>query len=47
MFSFYLQSPAGFQIEVGHGARVITEPWQDNRRYGRISAWGHQALRRP
>jgi 2,3-dihydroxybiphenyl 1,2-dioxygenase len=45
MFSFYLQTPAGFQIEVGHGARVITEEWDDNRRYNRISAWGHQALR--
>jgi 2,3-dihydroxybiphenyl 1,2-dioxygenase len=45
MFSFYLQTPAGFQIEFGHGARVITNDWDDNRRYDRISAWGHQALR--
>jgi len=45
MFSFYMQTPAGFQIEFGHGARVITEEWDDNRRYDRISAWGHQALR--
>jgi 2,3-dihydroxybiphenyl 1,2-dioxygenase len=45
MFSFYLTTPAGFQVEVGHGARVITEGWAENRRYDRISAWGHQALR--
>jgi biphenyl-2,3-diol 1,2-dioxygenase len=45
MFSFYLQTPSGFQIEVGHGARVITDGWKDNRRYDRISAWGHQPLR--
>ncbi len=45
MFSFYVQTPAGFQIEVGHGARVITDTWDDNRRYDRISAWGHQPLR--
>ena len=45
MFSFYLQTPAGFQVEVGHGARVITDQWDDNRRYDAISAWGHQALR--
>ncbi len=45
MFSFYLQTPAGFQVEVGYGARVITDGWDDNRRYDRISAWGHQALR--
>jgi 2,3-dihydroxybiphenyl 1,2-dioxygenase len=45
MFSFYLQTPAGFQVEVGHGARVITEDWNDNRAYDAISAWGHQPLR--
>jgi 2,3-dihydroxybiphenyl 1,2-dioxygenase len=45
MFSFYLQTPAGFQIEVGHGARVITDDWDDNRAYDAISAWGHQPLR--
>jgi 2,3-dihydroxybiphenyl 1,2-dioxygenase len=46
MFSFYVVGPAGFQVEVGHGARVITEPWDDNRRYDRISAWGHQPVTR-
>jgi 2,3-dihydroxybiphenyl 1,2-dioxygenase len=45
MFSFYVQSPAGFQVEVGYGARLVQEPWQDNRRYDRISSWGHQPLR--
>ena len=47
MFSFYLQTPAGFQVEVGYGARVITDKWDDNHRYDRISAWGHQPLRSP
>jgi len=45
MFSFYVGSPAGFQVEVGHGARVVGDDWDDNRRYERISAWGHQPLR--
>jgi biphenyl-2,3-diol 1,2-dioxygenase len=45
MFSFYLQTPAGFQVEVGHGAKVITEGWKQNRAYDSISAWGHQPLR--
>ena len=45
MFSFYLQTPVGFQIEVGHGARVVTDEWDDNRRYDKISLWGHQPLR--
>jgi 2,3-dihydroxybiphenyl 1,2-dioxygenase len=47
MFSFYLQTPAGFQIEFGHGARVVGDDWADNRLYDRISAWGHQPLPRP
>ena len=45
MFSFYVASPAGFQVEVGYGARTITDDWDDNRRYDRISVWGHQPLR--
>ncbi|HEY2812685.1 MAG TPA: VOC family protein [Acidimicrobiales bacterium] len=44
MFSFYVASPAGFQVEIGHGARLVTETWPDNRRYDRISSWGHQPL---
>jgi 2,3-dihydroxybiphenyl 1,2-dioxygenase len=47
MFSFYVASPAGFQVEVGHGAKVVGEVWEGNRRYDRISAWGHQPLRQP
>ena len=46
MFSFYVVSPAGFQVEVGHGARQITDPWTDDRRYDRISQWGHQPVQR-
>lgn len=46
-FSFYVSSPAGFLVEVGHGTRTITEPWTDNRRYDRISRWGHQSIARP
>ena len=44
MFSFYVTSPAGFQVEVGHGARQISEPWTGDRRYDQISAWGHQPV---
>jgi 2,3-dihydroxybiphenyl 1,2-dioxygenase len=46
MFSFYLQTPAGFQVEVGHGARRVIAPWTDDRAYSRISAWGHQPVSR-
>jgi 2,3-dihydroxybiphenyl 1,2-dioxygenase len=44
MFSFYVVSPAGFQVEVGHGARTIGEHWGGNRRYSLISRWGHQPV---
>ncbi|MEZ5376017.1 MAG: VOC family protein [Acidimicrobiales bacterium] len=44
MTSFYLQTPAGFQIEVGTGARTVGEDWSENRRYESISAWGHQPV---
>ena len=44
MFSFYVVSPAGFQVEVGHGGRRVTPEWDDNRRYDSISTWGHQPL---
>jgi 2,3-dihydroxybiphenyl 1,2-dioxygenase len=47
MFSFYVQSPAGFLVEVGHGARRITDDWDDSIVYDRISRWGHQPLVRP
>lgn len=41
MFSFYMLTPGGFQIEFGYGAREITQPWEENRRYARPSIWGH------
>lgn len=44
MFSFYVASPAGFQVEVGHGARRISEPWTEDRRYDAASIWGHQPV---
>jgi 2,3-dihydroxybiphenyl 1,2-dioxygenase len=47
MFSFYVVTPAGFQLEFGCGARTVTAPWTDNRMYDRISAWGHQPLQSP
>jgi 2,3-dihydroxybiphenyl 1,2-dioxygenase len=47
MFSFYVESPAGFQIEVGFGAREVGPDWNENRSYDRISQWGHQPVGRP
>jgi 2,3-dihydroxybiphenyl 1,2-dioxygenase len=47
MFSFYVVTPAGFQLEFGYGARMIDEPWTDDHRYDRISEWGHQPIQSP
>jgi 2,3-dihydroxybiphenyl 1,2-dioxygenase len=47
MFSFYAVTPAGFQLEIGYGARTVTDDWHDNRRYDRISMWGHQPIASP
>jgi 2,3-dihydroxybiphenyl 1,2-dioxygenase len=47
MFSFYSITPAGFQIEVGHGAREVGPDWDENRAYDKISMWGHQPVARP
>jgi len=47
MYSFYVVTPAGFQLEFGHGARTIDTPWNDDRRYDRISEWGHQPIQSP
>ena len=46
MFSFYVVSPGGFQVEVGHGARTIHDGWDENRKYTEISVWGHQPIPR-
>jgi biphenyl-2,3-diol 1,2-dioxygenase len=46
MFSFYAETPAGFQIEVGYGAREVGPDWNENRAYDRISQWGHQPVGR-
>lgn len=47
MLSFYVTSPWGFAVEIGHGARTVGPDWDDDRRYDRISIWGHQPLSRP
>jgi 2,3-dihydroxybiphenyl 1,2-dioxygenase len=47
MFSFYVVTPAGFQLEIGYGARSIDEPWTDDRLYTQISEWGHQPVAPP
>jgi biphenyl-2,3-diol 1,2-dioxygenase len=44
MFSFYLQTPSGFQVEVGYGGVVVGDGWDLDVEYDQISAWGHRPV---
>jgi hypothetical protein len=44
MFSFYMMTPAGFQVEIGCGALEVGDDWNENRAYDSISLWGHQPI---
>jgi 2,3-dihydroxybiphenyl 1,2-dioxygenase len=44
MFSFYVKSPSGFDIEYGWGARTVDDAtWQVEKHAG-ASVWGHKGL---
>ena len=42
MFSFYVRTPSGFEIEYGSGGRLIdtNHPWTTGH-YDAMSTWGH------
>jgi biphenyl-2,3-diol 1,2-dioxygenase/3,4-dihydroxy-9,10-secoandrosta-1,3,5(10)-triene-9,17-dione 4,5-dioxygenase len=41
MFSFYVQTPSGFEVEYGWGGRVAEDASWTIRSYGQMSEWGH------
>lgn len=41
MFSFYMRTPSGFGIELGHGGVVIDETNWEPQLYDVMSDWGH------
>ncbi len=41
MFSFYLATPSGFEIEYGWGGRTADDASWNVRSYGQMSEWGH------
>ncbi len=41
MFSFYMRTPSGFGIELGHGGIVIDEDSWEPQIYDVMSDWGH------
>ena len=47
MTSFYLQTPAGFQIEYGYGGRLIDDRTWQVHTYNAASTWGHRAPATP
>jgi len=48
MFSFYVRTPSGFEIEYGSGGRVIDvdKPWSIGH-YDAMSTWGHEPPAEP
>jgi 2,3-dihydroxybiphenyl 1,2-dioxygenase len=48
MTSFYVRTPAGFEIEYGHGGVLVdtTQPWEDVT-YDSGSRWGHKPPTEP
>lgn len=44
MFSFYVESPSGIQIEYGWGGLEVDEGCNDVKTYDVTSVWGHQHL---
>ncbi len=41
MFSFYMRTPSGFGLELGHGGIVIDEATWEPQLYSVMSDWGH------
>jgi len=41
MFSFYMRTPSGFAMELGHGGVVIDDATWEPQIYDELSDWGH------
>lgn len=42
MFSFYMRTPSGFGLELGHGGIIIDDADWEPQIYSRMSDWGHK-----
>ncbi|MDX6740784.1 VOC family protein [Actinocorallia sp. A-T 12471] len=42
MFSFYVRTPSGFNVEFGWGGLVIDESTWEVEHFDRLSSWGHR-----
>ncbi|MFZ2295935.1 biphenyl-2,3-diol 1,2-dioxygenase [Malikia spinosa] len=45
MFSFYAETPSGFEVEFGWGAREVDDRSWVVTRHDRTAMWGHKSLR--
>jgi len=44
MVSFYMRTPAGFEVEYGYGARTVDDNIWKVERHEAPSIWGHRGL---
>jgi 3,4-dihydroxy-9,10-secoandrosta-1,3,5(10)-triene-9,17-dione 4,5-dioxygenase len=44
MVSFYMQGPAGFDVEIGWDGVLVGEDWVENEFAGTGDEWGHHGL---
>ncbi|MFD0853631.1 VOC family protein, partial [Actinomadura adrarensis] len=42
MFSFYVRTPSGFNVEFGWGGLVIDEATWEVQHFDKLSSWGHR-----
>ena len=42
MFSFYLKTPSGFDVEIGFGGRKVDDATWEPQTYDQLSSWGHR-----
>jgi biphenyl-2,3-diol 1,2-dioxygenase len=45
MISFYCETPSGFELEFGWGAREVDDRSWVMTRHNRTAMWGHKSLR--
>jgi len=44
MFSFYMRSPAGFDVEIGCQGRLVDDATWNEREFVEGDTWGHKGL---
>lgn len=45
MFSFYVVTPSGFLLELGHGGLIVDDSQWESKTYSQLSDWGHTLVK--